>query len=158
MALAAQVSVVEVVIADDGLMLAVVIVGTVLTTVAALEVLEDPAVVPSDGVTAQVIVVPTDKFDTTNELPDPRLLPLLSVQLYDNDTESPSTSEPLAEHVIVSPISTWDADNVGPLETVGAEFWTATLAFPVALCPSESVTVAVQTTWSPTLVSLAETV
>ena len=77
-ALAEHVSVVEVVIADDGLMLAFVIVGTVLTMVAALEVPEAPDVVPSDGVTVQVIVVPTDKFDTTNELPDPRLFPPLS--------------------------------------------------------------------------------
>ena len=124
---------VEVVIADEGLMLAVVIVGAVLITVATLEVTAAPDVVPSDGVTVQVIVVPTDKFDTTKELPAPRLFPLLSVHTYDNDTESPSTSAPLAEHVIVFPISTWDADKVGPLAIVGAEFWTVTLALPVAL-------------------------
>ena len=61
-------------------MVAVVMVGTVLITVALLEVTEEPDVVPSDGVTAQVIVDPTTRFDTVNELPEPRLLPLLSVQ------------------------------------------------------------------------------
>ena len=72
-----QVNNVDVVI-EVGEILGVFIVGAVLITVAELDVLEDPDAVPSEGVTVQAIVSPTDKFETVYELLVPSVLPLES--------------------------------------------------------------------------------